>query len=358
MVEAFHIREEDAVRVQAAPLRETTTVHFEAVGLPHDDAALAADVLVLADLRGVDSHGVSNMLRIYLDGYASGVLNKHPRWKVVRESPATATVDSDRGLGVVIAPKAMEIAISKARQTGLGMVTITNGGHMGMAAYHAMLALPHDMIGLSMTAAPPSVVPTFGREPRLGTNPIAYAVPAGEEPAFIFDMATSVVPVNKVRNARRAGAPLPPGMIADMDGKPIMEECLVPDSYLMLPLGSVRDTGSHKGYGLAAVVEVLSGIIAGAGFAARNPRTDYRHMVAAYNIEAFSDVTEFKQTMDDFIRTLKATPPAEGHARVLVAGQPEWEAYVGRSVKGIPLHREVIDWFHTACAEHGVDCSF
>ncbi|MEX2599737.1 MAG: Ldh family oxidoreductase, partial [Dehalococcoidia bacterium] len=306
----------------------------------------------------VESHGVSNMLRLYLEAYANGVINPTPNWTVVRERLATANIESDRGLGLVIAPKAMEIAIEKARQTGMGVVTMTNGGHVGMAAYHAMLALPHDMIGMCMTAANPSVIPTFGKEPRLGTNPIAFAAPAKEEPAFVFDMATSVVPVNKVRNVKRAGALLPPGLIATADGTPVMEPALVPDSFLMLPLGSSPEMASHKGYGLGSVVEILCSVLAGAGFGARNARTDYRHFVAAYNIDAFSDVGEFKSTMDDFIRTLKATAPAEGHDRVLVAGQPEWEAQEERLANGIPLHREVVDWFHEACSERGVDCLF
>ena len=357
MVESFKVQEQDAVRVGPEPLRRTTAALLETAGVPAGDAALAADVLVAADLRGVESHGVSNMLRIYLDGYARGTINPTPDWSIVRERPASANVDSDRGLGLVIAPKAMDIAIAKARETGVGVVTMTNGGHVGMAAYHAMLALPHDMVGMCLTAANPSVVPTFGKVPRLGTNPIAYAAPALEEPAFVFDMATSVVPVNKVRNAKRAGALVPPGMIADADGIPIMEPSPVPDAHLMLPLGSTREMGSHKGYGLAAVVEVLCSLLAGAGFGARNARTDYRHFVAAYNIDAFSDVTEFKQTMDDFIRTLQATPPAEGQERVMVPGQPEWEAQAERMAKGIPLHREVVEWLQEACAERGISCA-
>ena len=320
------------------------------------DAALAADAVVMADLRGVDSHGVSNMLQAYLEHYADGTDNPRPNWRVVRERASIANIDADRGLGLVIAPRAMEIAIAKARETGVGVVTVHNAGHLGMAAYHAMLALPHDMVGVCMTAAGARMAPTFGREARLGTNPIAVAAPAGEEPAFVLDMATSVVPVNKLRNAYRMGNVLPPGHITDAEGRPIMEPVTAPAEYLLLPLGSTREQGSHKGYGLASVVELLCSIMSGAGFATSLPRTHYRHFVAAYDIDAFSDVGEFKRNMDDFIRDLKSTPPAAGQERVMVAGQPEWEMLEERTAKGIPLHKEVVAWFRSTCAEFGVEC--
>ena len=356
MVDSFKIREEDAIRVDGEALRAATTALFVKAGLPAGDAALAADVLVLADLRGVDSHGVSNMLKSYLDRYADGTLNIDPRWRIVSERASIANIDADRGLGAIIAPKAMEIAIAKARDTGVGVVTVTNAGHLGMAAYHAMLALPHDMVGMCMTATGAQVLPTFGREPRLGTNPIAIAAPAGKEPAWVLDMATSVVPINKLRNAHRMGTVLPPGQIADADGNPLMEPVVAPADYLVLPLGGTREQGSHKGYGLAAAVEILCSILAGAQFGLRLPRHSFRHYLAAYDISAFSDVAQFKETMDDFIGQLKATPPAPGHDRVMVAGQPEWEALEDRTANGIPLHEEVVAWFRNTCAEFSVPC--
>ena len=251
----------------------------------------------------------------------------------------------------------MDLAIAKAREPGVGVVTVMNAGHMGMAAYHAMRALPHDMVGVSMTATGPRVLPTFGAEPRMGTNPIAVAAPAGEEQDFVFDMATSVVPVNKVRNTRRMGTLLPPGHIGGPDGAPIMEPSLAPEVFQLLPLGGTREQGSHKGYGLASMVEIMSSLLSGAGFATRLPRSHYRLCVAAYNIDAFTDVAGFKQNMDDYIRDLRSTPPAPGHDRVMVAGQPEWEMLAERTAHGIPLHKEVVDWFRGACAELGVDCA-
>ncbi len=350
-LEAFHVREEDTVRVDEGALRQLTRDVIAKMGVPPDDADLAADVLVTADVRGHESHGVSNMLRTYVTGYGSGQINALPGWQVVRERPATATIDCDRGLGIIVGPKAMQIAIDKARQMGMGVVTLGNGQHIGMAQYHAMLALPHDMIGVCMTATTPVVPPTFGREGRLGTNPIAFAAPAGEEGPFVLDMATSTIAVNKFRNAKRNGALLPPGMLARPDGTPVMEPVLLPDEYLPLPLGTSREMGSHKGYGLACMVEILCGVLSGSGFAARNGPGFYQHMVAAYSIDAFIDVPEFKATMDDFLRTLKNTKPAAGHERVLVPGQPEAEATIENRAKGIPLHREVVESLRGMCAE-------
>ena len=361
MLESFILKEEDAVRVRHDDLQATTAGIFEKMGVPSEDAAVAADVLVQADLRGVDSHGVSNMLESYVHGYTEGYINPLPDWKVLRDRPSTANIDADRGLGIIIAPKAMDIAIAKAKQTGIGVVTMGRAGHVGMAAYHAMLALHHDMIGVCLSGTPPQVLPTFGAEPRLGTNPIAVAVPAKDEPPFVLDIATSVVAINKFRIAERLGATIPGGMLADMEGTPIMEPGPVPDEFQNLPAGALRELGSHKGYGLACVVEVLSTVLGGFGFAARNTRNSpggFAHYVAAYDIDAFTDVPEFKQTMDDFMRTLKSTPPAPGHDRVLVPGQIEEEATVERSAKGIPLHKEVVDWFRATCAELGVSCNF
>ena len=351
MLEQFHVKEEDALRVQADSLRATVTTIFEKLDVPAEDARLAADVLVTADLRGVESHGVSNMLRTYVAGYNNGEINPRPEWHMVRETAATANIDSDTGLGIIVAPKAMRIAIDKARNTGVGMVTISNGRHLGMASYHAMMALEHDMIGVCMTGCPPSVLPTFGAEPRIGTNPIALAAPAGNEPPFVFDAATSVVAGNKIHLARRLGAELAPGWLGDQEGNPIMEPMEAPPSYRLLPLGSTRESGSHKGYGLSCMVDILTGILSGTGYGMVPGRPNFSHYVAAYSIQAFTEVDRFKELMDDYLRALKSTPAAPGHDRILVAGQAEWESEQDRRVNGIPLHKEVVQWFRDICNE-------
>lgn len=364
MLERFKLKEQDLVRVPEVTLRETVVSIFEKMGVPRDDCRLAADVLVTADLRGVESHGVSNILRGYVQGYQQGRTNPRPQWRILRESPSTTSIDCDAGLGIIIAPKAMEIAIEKAKKVGMGMVTMLNGRHLGMASYYAMLALKHDMIGLCMTSCPPGVLPTFGAEPRLGTNPIALAAPADKEVPFVYDAATAVCATNKLALARRSGIKLPPGWLADANGTPIMKEVDPPTEgpgqsrMFMLPLGSTRELGSHKGYGLACVVDILSGILTGGGYGANLRRPNFNHCVAAYNIEAFMDTAQFKRTMDEWLQMLKSTKPAPGHDRVLYPGLPEAECEVENRAKGIPLHPEVVGWFNSICSELSIACPF
>ena len=284
MLPKFRVSLDEATMVSGDVLKSTVAAVFEKMGVPPEDARLGADVLVLADLRGVDSHGVSNMLRSYVSGYTAGQINPKPELRIVRETPGTASIDSDRGLGIITTPKAMEIAIRKAGEVGVGMVTIGNARHLGMASYHAMMALEHDMIGVCMTSCPPSVVPTFGAEPRLGTNPIAIAAPARHEAPFVFDAATSAVAGNKVGIARRLGVRLEPGWLADAEGNPIMEEADPPDNYTLLTLGSTRELGSHKGYGLSCMVDILAGVLTGFGYGAVPGRPNFGHYVAAYNV--------------------------------------------------------------------------
>ncbi len=351
----FKVPAAEAIYVPEGRLREATRAIFSGLGLAEEDAALATDVLVMADMRGVDSHGVSNILRSYVAGFHDGRYLPRPDWKVVRERAATATIDSDRGLGVVVAPKAMAIAIAKAKETGVGIVSIRNGGHMGMAAYHAMLALEHDMIGVAMTAIGTQVVPTFGAVGRLGTNPIAVAAPAKEMHPFVLDIATSMVAGNKLRLANRLGATLPAGMIADASGTPIETPGPLPEGYQNIPMGGTRELGSHKGYGLAMVVEIMCTILSG-GIPMSLPAGGRQatHHLAAYDIEAFTDVEAFKETMDEWLRLLEATPTAPGHERVLTPGLEEAEAEAERRERGIPLHPEVISWFTEVHRELGI----
>lgn len=358
MLPQFRVSLNEAINVSGDDLKNTVAGIFVKMGVPEQDALIGADALVLADLRGVDSHGVSNMLKSYVNGYTSGQINPKPDMKIIRETPATASLDSDRGLGVITTPKAMELAIKKAKDVGVGMVTLGNARHLGMASYHAMMALEHDMIGVCMTSAPPRTVPTFGAEPRLGTNPIAVAVPAKNDHPFVFDAATSSVAQNKIEIARRLGAKLEPGWLATEDGTPIMEEMDVPENYHLLPMGATRELGSHKGYGLSCVVDILAGVLTGFGYGAVPGRPNFGHYVAAYNISGFDEPENFKANMDEWMQMMKSTKPAPGEERVMVAGQPEAEMEVIRRRDGIPLHPEVADWIRDTCAELSVNCPF
>jgi L-2-hydroxycarboxylate dehydrogenase (NAD+) len=361
-LESFKPKPEDSVRVPEDALRKTVVSIFEKMGVPQEDCHLAADGLISADLRGVESHGVSNILRNWVHLIQEGTINPKPNWRIIRESPAITAIDCDRGLGMILAPKAMEIAVKKARDTGMGMVTMMNGRHLGMAAYHAMIALKYDMIGMCITVAGPKMVPTFGAEPRLGTNPIALAAPAGKEAPFVFDASTTVAASNTIDDAVRLNIPLPSGWVPDKDGTPIMRE--VEPGYFgkgkkflsILPLGSTREMGSHKGYGLSCCVEIMGGILTGGGYGANPGRPNYNHSVAAYNIASFMDVAEFKRTMDEYLQYLKSTKPAPGHDRVYYAGLIEAECVAENKAKGILLHKEVVGWFHKICKELSLPC--
>lgn len=353
ILERFKVPTKDEVRVPEQSLRQTVTTIFEKIGLPPEDAAEGADVLVMTDLRGVETHGVSNMLRAYVQGYRTGTLNPRPQWHIVRESPSTATIDADRALGIIVGPKAMRLAIDKARKVGMGVVTIYNSGHLGAVGHHAMLAAKEDMVGVCLTATTVSVVPTFGAEPRFGTNPISIAAPARHEAPFLFDVATSAIAGNKVRLAARVGATLLPGWVTDKEGNPILEETLAQErgQYFHLPLGGTREQGSHKGYGFAMMAEVLATLLSGALPCMLDTTSGFKHYFAAYNIAAFTDVDRFKDTMDQMLRTLRTTRPTPGHERVLYPGLSEHEEEEDRRKRGIPLHKEVIQWFEGVTKE-------
>ena len=354
MLERFKVPHEDETRVPHDALHETVASIFEKMGVTQDDAELGADVLVATDLRGVETHGVSNMLRSYVQGYSQGALNPRPDWRIVRESPSSATVDADRGLAVILGPKAMNIAIDKAREVGVGVVTMYNAGHSGAIGHHAMLAAQADMVGMTATAGGLLVLPTFGAEPRMGTNPIAIAAPARSEPFLLFDAATSAIAGNKLQLANRVGANMLGGWIAGLDGSPILDEVPLPErgQYYQLPLGGTREQGSHKGYGFSLMSEVLTSLLSGDKPTMLRPEGGgSHHYFAAYNIESFCDLDEFKDNMDDMLRTLRETPPAPGHDRVMYPGLSEHEEEQERRSNGIPLHNEVIEWFSDICAE-------
>jgi LDH2 family malate/lactate/ureidoglycolate dehydrogenase len=347
ILERFKVPPQDQVLVSEGDLRRTTTRIFEKLGVTPEDAADAADVLTMTDLRGVETHGVSNMLRVYVRDYRAGKLDPSPGWKMEREAPGTAVIDAERRLGIIVGPKAMRLAIDKARKVGVGIVTVHNSGHFGAIGHFAMQAAQADMVGACFTAAGLHVVPTFGAKPLLGTNPIALAAPARREAPLLFDAATSAIAGNKIRLAMRIGSPLLAGWVTDKEGTPIMEEKPVFDreDFYQAPLGGTREQGSHKGYGFALMAEVLSTMLAGALPTMLAPGSGSKNQFAAYNIEAFTDLERFKDSMDEMLRTLRTAAPAPGQERVLYPGLSEAEELAHRRAHGIPLHKEVIEWF-------------
>lgn len=330
-------------------LREFSTRVFRHFEVPEEDARLAADVLARADLRGIDSHGVGR-LHTYFDMLDQGRINPRPALKILRESPSTATVDGDNGLGLVVGPRANEIAMDKADEVGTGWVSVSNTNHYGIAGWYVLEALKRDQIGWSMTNTTKLVQPLWGGERRLGTNPIAIAFPGAEEPPMVIDLATSAVAYGKIEIARRRGEPIPSGWAIDADGKDTTDPQAMIDGGALTPLGSFRDMGGHKGYALAAMVDVLCCVLSGANWGPWAPPFALRqeipersvgkgigHFFGAMRIDAFIDPDEFKRQIDDWIRTMRATKPQPGTDGPLIPGDPEREAEEERSRDGVPL---------------------
>ena len=330
---------------------------FEKLDVPTEDAEIVVDNLVSADLRGISSHGIAR-LRRYVKGLQDGVMLARPEVKLVHETPATALFDGGDGLGQPVSKRAMRLAIDKASKVGAGFVTVRNSNHYGIAGYYSMMALEHDMIGFSMTNAAVLVVPTFGRNSMLGTNPISVAAPAGEERPFVLDMATSTVPRGKLEVYNRMEKPLPLGWATDEMGEPTTDGAQVLDNFVklagggLLPLGGAGELfGGHKGYGLALMVDILAGVLPGAGYANNIYLKDENgkplpanvgHFFGALRVDGFRPIDEFKATMDDIIRRMKGTPNAAGQDRVYIHGEKEYEVADDRQVHGVILHPKVI----------------
>src|SRR5687767_9308085 len=248
-----------------AYLRNFSTQVFMHFDVPKTDAEQAADVLAKSDLRGIDSHGVAR-LHTYFEMLELGRINPKPKIKIVREKSSVATVDGDNGLGLVVGPKANEIAMDKAAQHGSGWVSVCNTNHFGIAGYYPLQALERDLIGWAMTNTTKAVAPLWGAERMLGTNPLAIAFPAGQEPAIVLDMSTCTVPYGKIEMALRRGEAIPEGWAIDREGRPTTDPRAMIEGGALLPLGSDREHGGHKGYGLAIAVDVLSAVLSGANW--------------------------------------------------------------------------------------------
>ena len=347
----------DRIRVAPGPLRTAAAAILRAIGLTDEYAADAAEVLVATDLRGIESHGV-NMLRSYLQQFRDGLLNPKPDWRVIREAPATATINADRALGISIGRKLMEMAMEKAHRFGTGMVSVANCGHLGAVGHFAMLATRQEMVGVCMTASSGGVgvLPTFGAEPRLGANPIGLAAPAGKEAPLLIDISASVPIANKVHLLHQAGKEVPAGWISDSQGRPVMEAgpAPPPGEFFHLPLGSTRQMGSHKGYALSLIPEVLATLLSGAAPSMQKLRNGMKGAFIAYDISKFTDLGEFKENMDGMLCTLRQTRPAPGEERVLYPGLIEHETEQERLANGIPLSSEMAEWLRATSMELGL----
>jgi L-2-hydroxycarboxylate dehydrogenase (NAD+) len=328
---------------------------FEHFGLPHADAQRAATVLTSADLRGIDSHGVAR-LRAYTDMFTLGRINPRPDVRVVRSTASTATIDGDNGLGLIVGPRANDICMDMADAAGSGWVSVRNSNHYGIAGWYVLQGLPRGLINWSMTNASRMVTPLWGSERRLGTNPIAIAFPGEEEPPIVIDFATCAAAYGKLEIARRKNEPIPRGWAIDKNGQDTEDPQAMMDGGAILPLGSDRPRGGHKGYALALMVDVLSAVLSGANWGPFVPPFVLRqytperevgkglgHFFGAMRIDGFIEPAEFRRQIDDYVRTLRATKPAPGTDGPLVPGDPEREAEAQRSRDGVPVPMPVVE---------------
>ena len=335
--------------ISYAELKAFVFTVFRAMGCPGAEAKTATEALISADLRGIDSHGVAR-LSGYVRLWEAGRIIAEPAIRIIHESPSTAVIDGGSGLGLVVAPYAMQVAIDKARLAGTGWVSVQNSNHFGIAAHHAMMAIDNGMIGIAMTNASALVAPTFSAERLLGTNPICVAIPAGDEPAFVADFATTTAANGKLEILQRKNLEAPTGWIQDEKGNPVTDAHALKNGGALVPLGGDREHGSHKGYALGAIVDIFSAVLSGANYGPwvppfpayvpmpeNQPGRGLGHFFGAMRIDAFRTEEDFRKNMDQWIRRFRSSKPVEGQSRVLIPGDPERDMEAIRLKDGIPL---------------------
>jgi len=335
-------------------LFDFTSQVLQQMGFSESDAAGCARVFLAAELRGISTHGVIR-LTDYYKLWEAGRINVTPDIRIVHESPSTAVIDGDGTIGMLPAIRAMNTAMEKARTAGTGWVAVRNSSNFGIAGYYAIMALEHDMIGIACTNASPLVAPTFSAVPMLGTNPLAVAIPAGQQPPFVADFATTPVTRGKFTFAAKKGEKISFGFAQDAEGNPTDDPTAIEHGGSMLPLGGDREHGSHKGYCLGAMVDILAAVLSGANFGpfvppmmSYLPLLDQKsgegwgHFFGAMRVDAFMPANEFKTRMDKWIETMRNARPAEGQDKVLIPGDPERENEERIAREGIELLPQVV----------------
>jgi len=323
-----------------------------AAGLPEPDAEISADVLIESDKRGIDSHGIGRLKPIYIDRIREGIINPVTKIDVIKDGPTTAVLDANNGMGQVVSKYAMQLAIDKAKQFGMGMVAVRNSNHYGIAGYYVTMATEQGMVGITGTNARPSIAPTFGVENMLGTNPLTFGMPSDEPFSFVLDCATSVTQRGKIEVYQRLGKDLPDGWVIGEDGssrtdtEQVLKD-LVTGGAALTPLGGMGELlGGYKGYGYATVVEILSAALAGGAFLkglsgiSEGVKQPYHlgHFFIAIDVEAFTTLESFKQITGDILRTLRSSKKAPGEERIYTAGEKEHLASLERSNEGVPIN--------------------
>ncbi len=347
------------MKIHAEAFRSFATEVLQRLDVPPQQAADTAAPLVWASLCGIDTHGVRNLKSYYVDTLIDGQIKAGARFHIEFETPMSARADGDNGLGLAAGGWGMRLAMEKAAQTGIGLVSVRNSNHLGALGYFAELAVEHDMIGICMSGKLYArgnfrgMAPVFSVQPMFGTNPLAVAIPCGEEPPYMLDMATAVVPVNRVMKAKETGQPIPLGWCLDASGRPTTDPA---QAKVYLPLGSTRETGAHKGFGLAMLVEVFTALLSG-GFADTPEGFDQNkiaHFFGAIRIDLFREPAEFKVAMDAMMRALRAAPPAPGHERVYLPGDIEHDTAQQRRREGIPLTEQELGELRALSATYNV----
>lgn len=347
--------------VQPEPLSEFVANLFHAAGMPHDEAREAADILVDADMHGIETHGVAYNLDLhYLTGLMNGYINPTPNFQVTHETPSTAVFDADRGMGMVACKRAMELAIKKAKNVGVATVVVPNGSHFAAAGYYSRMALEHDMIGLTMSSGGGRVIiPLYGKQPWMGTNPIAFAAPADKEPPFVLDMATSTVAYGKLSIAEEFGLDVLSGWAQDTNGNPVTDMSRRSEVVGQPPLGETHEHGAHKGYGLGMMTDILSGVLSGetiSGLMPKNPKGGrFCQYFQATRIDAFRPASEFKAEMDRMLVALRKQPVVDESKSISYAGLPEHVAYQERLKTGVPLPQHTVAYFKQMASELDVE---
>jgi L-2-hydroxycarboxylate dehydrogenase (NAD+) len=343
----------------APGLRQFTRSCFAAAGMPEADASLAARLLVRTEARGVESHGL-RWVPVYCKALREGRINPRPAVSAAADLGAALLVDGDNGLGHVVSSRAMEWCIERASAHGVGLAAVRSSRHNGAASLYALQAAEAGMIGLSLTGGGVRVAPAGGREALLGTNPIAFAAPAGRQPPFVMDMATSVVAGAKVQAHAAKGLPIPLGWALDSEGRPTTDARAADVGGVLLPLGGALELGGHKGYALALMVETLCNVLSGMATGPERTRGGTGthgsgHFLMALRIEGFQSPDEFRRRMDENLRILRSSPPVEGVDRLYTPGEIEWRKEQERERTGIPVYGGTVEALHAAAAELGVE---
>jgi LDH2 family malate/lactate/ureidoglycolate dehydrogenase len=358
----------DFTEVGNSELGAFVTACFEKSGVSKADSRITADVLIESDRRGIASHGVAR-LRRYIEGLRNGVMVPNAVHEVVKETPTTLLISGNGGLGQPVSYKTMKLVIEKAAKHNVAVAAVRNSNHYGIAGYYSMMALKENLLGISMTNTSPLVVPTFGRNALLGTNPISLAAPSGREQPFVLDMATSTTPQGKLEEYNRRGKTIPEGWATDAQGLTSTDPALVLKNLKtragggLLPLGGAsEESGGHKGYGLAMIVEILTGVLSAGAFGpdvARSPNAPANvcHFFAAINVAAFIPLDQFAAQLDGLIRTVRDSAKAPGQDRIYIHGEKEFIA-ADRQKNRVGLLNKVVDDIKDVGATLGVKAGF